>query len=229
MTEIARSEETIDVRGMRIRQCMFGVPFARSDAAGCAVVACNRFDEERVVRRDVMSADAEDVTAILAGEVGRFEGIVLRWQRPLVSLAYRFVRDEARAEELAQEAFLKCFRSLRQWRGEAQFSTWLFSVAISVYRSQLRRFEPVREALEELAAEDEGLVDLLVERQRAATVRRAVDALPPLYREPLIVFYFRERDLASTAHILGLREGTLKARLHRGRELLRKMLVKEGL
>jgi RNA polymerase sigma-70 factor (ECF subfamily) len=203
-------------------------PFAASDAAGRGAVACNRSEGEGVVRRDVMSADAEDVTAVLAGEVQRFEGIVGRWQRPLVNLAYRFVRDRARAEELAQEAFLKCFRSLGQWRREAQFSTWLFSVALNVYRSQLRRFEPVREALEEFTAADEGMVDALVERQRAESVRRAVDALPPLYREPLIVFYFREQDLASTAQILGLREGTLKARLHRGRELLRARLAKEA-
>ena len=174
------------------------------------------------------SADADDVSAVLDGDVQRFEEIVRRWQRPLVNLAWRFVRDEARAEEMAQEAFLKCFRSLRQWRREAQFSTWLFSVAMSVYRSHVRRLEPVKAALEEMASHD-ATEEKMVERERAEIVRRAVDRLPLLFREPLIVFYFQENDLVSTARILGLREGTLKARLHRGREALREILTAEGL
>ena len=178
------------------------------------------------------TADEEDVTAVLAGDVQRFEGIVHRWQRPLVNLAYRFIRDEAIAEDLAQEAFLKCYRSLAQWRHDAQFSTWLFSVALSVYRSRLRRLEPIRESIQESTGEIESgelaIDDTLAEKQRAERVRRAVGALPPLFRDPLTVFYFQEQDLASTATILGLREGTLKARLHRGREALRAMLSKES-
>lgn len=173
--------------------------------------------------------DQDDVDAVLRGDVQRFEGIVQRWQRPLVNLAYRFVRDHSLAEELAQEAFLKCFRSLRQWRRDAQFSTWLFTVALSVYRSRMRRLEPVREALAETESRERPLDDQLVERERADLVRRAVDTLPPLYREPLVVFYFHEQDLASTAALLGLREGTLKARLHRAREALRGILSREVL
>lgn len=172
--------------------------------------------------------DEDDVQAILGGDVERFEGIVRRWQRPLVNLAYRYVRDAGRAEELAQEAFLKCFRSLRQWRGEAAFSTWLFSVASSVYRSKLRRFEPLREQLSPDAPAHSTTTDVrMIDDQRAAAVRRAVEALPLLYREPLMVFDFQEQDLAATARILRLREGTLKARLHRAREALRETLEKE--
>lgn len=172
--------------------------------------------------------DEDDVLAVLGGDVERFDGIVRRWQRPLVNLAYRYVRDAARAEDLAQEAFLKCFRSLRQWRREAAFSTWLFSVAASVYRSKLRRFEPLREQLDaDTPMHSMTSDDRLIEDQRAAAVRRAVDALPLLYREPLLVFYFQEEDLAATARILRLREGTLKARLHRAREALRNVLEKE--
>jgi RNA polymerase sigma-70 factor (ECF subfamily) len=99
---------------------------------------------------------------------------------------------------------------------------------MSVYRSHVRRLEPVKMALEEMASHD-GTEERMVERERGEIVRRAVDRLPLLFREPLIVFYFQENDLASTARILGLREGTLKARLHRGREALRELLKAEGL
>ena len=176
----------------------------------------------------MLSADEEDVAAVLGGDVERFEGIVRRWQRPLAKLAFRYIHDEARAEEFAQEAFIKCFRSLKQWRREAQFSTWLFSVAISVYRSKLRRFEPVREAVDETMRDPAPPADhRLAEAGQAESVRRAVHTLPLLYREPLLLFYFQEQNLAETARLLGLPEGTVKARLHRARETLRNVLAKE--
>ena len=171
--------------------------------------------------------DVRDVDAVLAGDLERFSGIVERWERPLVNLAYRFVRNEAAAEELAQDAFLKCFRKLRQWRRDSQFSTWLFALALNVYRSHLRRFEPhfvAEEALREVtvsAPQEE-----IGEEQQRETVRRAVSHLPPRYRDPLVLFYFSEEDVSETSRILGLPVGTVKARLHRGRELLKERLQK---
>ncbi len=167
--------------------------------------------------------DQADVEGVLAGDVSRFEGIVRRWQGPLVSLAYRFCRDRGRAEEMAQEAFLRAFCALRAWRGDAAFSTWLFAVATNVYRSELRRLPPSTMSLDGVAEPgdprpaDGGLED--VERDRA--VRRAVLTLPPRYRDALVLFYFHGMDVASAARSLGLPEGTLKARLSRGRAILR--------
>jgi RNA polymerase sigma-70 factor (ECF subfamily) len=69
------------------------------------------------------SDDQADVEKVLAGEVSAFEGIVRRWQGPLINLAYRFCHDRARAEEMAQEAFLRCYRGLARWRKDAAFST----------------------------------------------------------------------------------------------------------
>ena len=82
-----------------------------------------------------MSA-AEDLAAVekvVAGDASAFEGIVHRWQGPLVNLVYRFCRDRSRAEEMAQEAFLRAYRSLDRWRREAAFSTFHFS-SPSCYR-----------------------------------------------------------------------------------------------
>src|SRR5262245_30715691 len=85
------------------------------------------------------SEDQEDVEKVLDGDISAFEGIVRRWQGPLVNLAYRFCHDRGRAEEIAQEAFLRAYRGLDKWRKEASFSTWLFAVAANLYRSELRR------------------------------------------------------------------------------------------
>jgi RNA polymerase sigma-70 factor (ECF subfamily) len=81
--------------------------------------------------------DAADVARVLAGDVSAFEPIVGRWQKPLVNLAYRFCRDRSRAEDTAQEAFLRAYRSLASWRHDAAFSTWLFALATNVYRSEI--------------------------------------------------------------------------------------------
>ncbi len=85
------------------------------------------------------SDDQADVEKVLAGDVSAFEGIVSRWQGPLINLAYRFCHDRGRAEEMAQEAFLRAYRALSQWRRDAVLSTWLFALATNLYRSELRR------------------------------------------------------------------------------------------
>lgn len=176
-----------------------------------------------------MAADQDliDVQRVLAGDLGGFEGIVERWQAPLINLAYRFVRDRARAEDMAQEAFVQAFKQLARFRGESAFSTWLFALALNVYRSALRR-RPIPsvplEAVAELAGA-ESLPHLALEQsQREDLVRRSVNALPPRYRDALTVYYFQDMDLAETAEVLQVPEGTAKAWLHRGRNLLRRKL-----
>lgn len=163
---------------------------------------------------------------VVAGDLSAFEGIVQRWQHRLVNLAWRFCRDRAMAEDMAQEVFIKVYRSLGSFRGESAFSTWLTSIALNTYRSRVhadsRRtvsLDPAR-TLAVGAGAQQGVED----RQRDETVRRAVLTLPERYRDAILMFYFEEKDVAQTARVLGIAEGTLKARLHRGRELLKRKL-----
>jgi len=184
----------------------------------------------RTGRRSRLSAsdDQADVEKVLSGDIAAFEGIVRRWQGPLVNLAYRFFRDRGRAEDMAQEAFLRAYRGLGKWRRESAFSTWLFALATNLYRTELRRI-PAALSLNDVA-EPRADASTSTGEERDQSVRLAVHALPPKYRDVLIVFYFHEKDVASTALTLGLPEGTVKARLARGRELLRRKLynVKRG-
>jgi RNA polymerase sigma-70 factor (ECF subfamily) len=172
--------------------------------------------------------DQADLERVLAGDVSAFEGIVRRWQTPLINLAYRFCHDRGRSEDMAQEAFLRAYRGLAQWRRDAVFSTWLFALATNLYRSELRRIPARTVSLEDIAeppdprASDRGLEDGDYDRDLA--VRRAVGALPAKYREVLTLFYFHDMDVTTAARSLGLPEGTVKARLFRGREILRSKL-----
>jgi RNA polymerase sigma-70 factor (ECF subfamily) len=167
--------------------------------------------------------DLADVERVLRGETAAFEGIVRRWQGPLINMAWRYCRDRGRAEELAQEAFVRAWRGLAQWRREGSFSTWLFALAANVFRSELKRFPTVDLRLEEAPepAAPATQHSALTRQQSSETVRRAVLALPARYREPVILFYFHEMDVTAAARTMGMPEGTLKARLSRARALLR--------
>jgi RNA polymerase sigma-70 factor (ECF subfamily) len=171
--------------------------------------------------------DAAAVQRVLAGDVDAFSGIVRRWQNRLVNLAWRFCRDRTAAEDMAQEAFVRAFRAVNSFRGDSTFSTWLTAIAINTYRSWLRARPPLPLALDvPLAAstERDALTTLQIE-ERAKAVRQLVLALPSRYREPIVLYYFEEMNLAATAGALRLPEGTVKARLHRGRELLKRRLT----
>jgi RNA polymerase sigma-70 factor (ECF subfamily) len=167
--------------------------------------------------------DAAVIARVLAGDASAFESIVRRWQTPLVNLAWRFCRDRGRAEEMAQEAFLRAFRNLSQFRGESAFSTWLFSLATNLYRTELRRMPATPLSLDQIAEPpDPRLAATAFEdASRDESLRRAVLALPTKYRDAILLFYFHEQDVPSAARTLRVPEGTVKARLFRGRELLR--------
>jgi RNA polymerase sigma-70 factor (ECF subfamily) len=184
------------------------------------------------------SDNQADVERVLAGDIDTFESIVRRWHRPLINLAYRYCRDHGRAEDMAQEAFLRAYRALHQWRKDAAFSTWLFALATNVHRSELRRIPAKTISIEEAGeltdarAIDRGFED----QDRDRVVRELVLTLPANYRDAVVLFYFHGMDVSAAASTLRLPQGTVKARLSRARELLRGKLshvltahsVKEG-
>src|ERR1700691_5680609 len=99
---------------------------------------CNRASSFQVLRgRNLIVSVGSDedravIASVLAGDTAAFAVLVRRWQGPLVNMAWRYCRDRGRAEEMAQEAFLRAYRNLAQWRGESAFSTWLFALAANV-------------------------------------------------------------------------------------------------
>jgi RNA polymerase sigma-70 factor (ECF subfamily) len=170
--------------------------------------------------------DSADVRSVLEGNISAFENIVRRWQKPLINLAFRFCRNRHRAEEMVQDAFIQIYRKLDQFRGKSTFSTWLFAISLNSFRASLRRKSFPIESLDAVAEiADKHFPYLLIEqRERDALVRRAVAALPPKYRDAVVLYYFKEMNLTESAQILDVSEGTLKARLHRAREIIGRKL-----
>jgi RNA polymerase sigma-70 factor (ECF subfamily) len=131
---------------------------------------------------------------------------------------------------MAQEAFLRAYKGLAKWRRDAAFSTWLFALATNLYRTELRRIPAGTFSIEDVPEprdqrrDGQAIQDRLEDQERDRAVQRAVAALPSKYREALLLFYFQEMDVTAAAQSLGVAEGTLKARLSRGRALLRRKL-----
>lgn len=171
--------------------------------------------------------DRADVERVLGGDSAAFGAIVGRWQKPLINLAFRFCRHRGRAEEMAQDAFVRAFRSLHQWRREAAFSTWLFALALNVFRSQMRQAAPRETSLGEyeIVAPQPSPETGAATHELDDLVRRVVSTLPPKYRDALILFYFLDQDVNQAAGCLGVPSGTLKARLHRGRALVKERVT----
>jgi RNA polymerase sigma-70 factor (ECF subfamily) len=168
--------------------------------------------------------DERDVDRVLAGDQSGFEPIVGRWKKTLVHLAYDYFHDRDRSEEMAQEAIFRAYRALGQWRKQAAFATWLFRLANNLYCSELRRGR----ALSTVALQDipEQMGEMwqearLDQEDRNRALRRAVLRLPAKVRDVLILYYFQEKSMSEAAQCLGLRTCTVKARLSRGRAILR--------
>ena len=117
------------------------------------------------------------------------------------------------------------YRGLHQFRREPKFSTWLTSIALNTFRTAVKDRRPPVFDLALAAPAAATQLTLLRDRERATAIRELILTLPARYRDPLVLFYFEEMNLEETARILNLPEGTLKARLHRGRELLKKRCV----
>ncbi len=157
----------------------------------------------------------------------------------LYSLALRLCRSREDAEDLVQEIFLQAFRKWHQFQGRSHPRTWLYTIAARACRrmhrrrsGQPRRFAPLHEVApfleNRLAQIPEGGADALsdrVRRESLEALQRALASLPMNYRLPLILKEIVDIPLTDVAAILGLKEGTVKARLHRGRLRLRKAVV----
>ena len=170
--------------------------------------------------------DRADVAKVIEGDVSAFEGIVRRWQTRLIDLAFRFSYDRSLAEEMAQDAFVRAFRALGKWRAESTFSTWLHAVALNTYRSACRRLPTVALSLGtdalSVALPDVAIGVETTSRERA--VRRAVQTLPWIYREAVVLYYFHDQAVEAAAATIGVPAGTVKARLSRARTILREKL-----
>lgn len=160
------------------------------------------------------------------GDRAAFEELVKETHRRVYNLAYHMLSNAQEAEDLTQEVYLRAWRALPEFRGEAQFSTWLYRITLNTalnYQRTLRGREQTVNAAEALArfeAPSTDPADAATLKDRNARLWAAVRRLAQRYRIVLALFYQHELSYTEIAEVLGLPIGTVKAQLNRARRAL---------
>jgi len=179
-------------------------------------------------------SDAELIERCLGKDNSAWELVVGRYKRKVFHIAYKFTGRHDDAEDLTQEIFLKVFKSLEKFNRDADFSTWLSSVArnfcIDHYRASKREKEVLVEDLVAFDLAPASAVSSphrqLEDRDRRSFLRRGLDALPDKLREAVILRDLQGLSYQEMADRLHLPEGTVKSRINRGREELSRLLLR---
>ena len=184
------------------------------------------------------ATDEELVARAQGGDVDSFNQLILRWERPIYALAYRVIGREEDARDVCQETFLRAFRALPGFKGQAKFSSWLYRIALNLCRDWIRRQRraPVMQAPEgvelmDLASERgpvESIEDLVSRRVLSEVVAEAMTLLPEEQRTAIILKEYHGMTFQEIADLQACPLSTVKTRLYQGLSVLRRHLEKNG-
>jgi RNA polymerase sigma-70 factor (ECF subfamily) len=183
--------------------------------------------------------ETEWIRRILAGEKYLFHDLIRTCERSIYILLFSLLKNEADAEDAAQETVIKVYQNLHLFRGDAQFRTWVLSIArnegLGRLRKQGRRREESLDADTDeqtgdytpaiLASWREIPTNALEQKELGEILRGAIQGLPEIYRNIVVLRDVEEMDIRETATALGISEGAVKVRLHRARAMLQKELA----
>lgn len=218
-----------------------------ASASGTRVAASSvELSEERVAFRAAAAArgdftelsDAEVMLELRAGNLAAFDVLLAKYRRPIVSFMYRMVHNQAIAEELAQEVFLRVYRSRETYRAEARFSTWLYRIATNLGVNHARNTKKERSApavfLDEPDAESGATPDVadarptveatMLRRERLQAIRQHVLALPERQKTAVLMHKYEGLDYKQIGDVLKLSESATKSLLFRAYQTLREKL-----
>jgi len=185
-----------------------------------------------------MTTDEELVARSRAGDLDSFNQLVVRWERPIYALAYRVIGREEEARDVAQETFLRAFRALGGFKGQAKFSSWLYRITLNLCRDWIRRERrtPVSQPPEgvdiiELVGEtepSESIEDLVSRRELGRAVAKAMALLPDEQRTAIVLKEYHGLTFQEIADLLECPLSTVKTRLYQGLTVVRKHLSDAG-
>jgi RNA polymerase sigma-70 factor (ECF subfamily) len=176
---------------------------------------------------EVSASDAELLEAFRAGDAKAFEALVRRYQRPVLSIARRFARDEDDAEDLAQRAFINASERAEGWRG-GSFKSWLFRIVVNLAKNHVRdvsrfdRSEAAQEQEPEPSAPEAH--QRMESREQQEALREAVARLPKRQREVLLLRIDGDIPFAEIASTLGITEVNAKVNFHHAVQKLKALL-----
>lgn len=202
--------------------------FSKSNAKQNTDKAMERADEQVLIQR------CKD------GDIGAFDELVAHFEKRVFNFAYRIAGNYDGANDVAQEAFIRVFNSIQTFRGDANFTTWIYRIVTNVYLDERKKAKSHRlTSLDEYIELDENSVtrqivdesptpDQLVEhKERDSVVQKAISSLPDYQRIIVTLYHTQNRSYEEIADILKLPIGTVKSRLNRARLALKEKLESE--
>lgn len=207
-------------------------------------IVINKWKRRRKAKEKIIDPDQELIGRFLAGDEGAFNRLVLSYQNRVYGLSYRMMGNLEEAEEVAQEVFITVYKSLRDFRGDSQFSTWIYRVTVNHCKNRIkylgRRKYYSSQSLDEPVDGNDGEVmarqlpdehlDALGRMEQKEVQNTVQEKMNELDEEQRTVLFLRDIEGMSyqeIADILDLREGTVKSRIHRARLELKDKLEKE--
>ena len=182
--------------------------------------------------------DEELVARAQGGDIDSFNQLIVRWERPIYALAYRVIGKEEDARDVCQDAFLRAYRALPGFKGQAKFSSWLYRIALNLCRDWIRRQRrapvvqlPEDTEVTELAAARgpvESIEDLVARRELSVIVEEAMSELSEEQRTAIILKEYHGMTFQEIADMQGCPLSTVKTRLYQGLSLLRRRLEQQG-
>jgi RNA polymerase sigma-70 factor (ECF subfamily) len=173
------------------------------------------------------------IALIKQGKTAAFETLAARYEKKVYSLAWRLTGNREDAGDLAQEAFLKAWRSIGQFRGEAAFGTWMTHIVANLWRDSVRKhrvsYESLDEKIDQIPSAEAGPEAIYERRERQEGVQGLIGALAPEYKLVLVLRDIEGYAYTDIADMTGLPLGTVKSRISRGRTRLKELLVAAGM
>src|SRR5271170_3178215 len=193
---------------------------------------------ENSVSPDAAASDVEAMLRVKTGDESAFAYLVQKYRRPMIGFMYRLCHNPSTAEELAQEVFLRVYRSRTSYEPSAKFTTWLYRIATNLAvnnardtrherpENTVRLDEPDQETgtTPDLADESLSAEEQILKRERLAAIRSKVNALPERQRVAVIMHKYQQMDYREIANVLKLSESATKSLLFRAYETLREQL-----
>jgi RNA polymerase sigma-70 factor (ECF subfamily) len=184
--------------------------------------------------------DLKIIESCLLGNTQMFSQLIDNYKNMVYNLAYRMSNNPQEAEDISQEAFLHTYQSLARFNPSYKFSTWLYQITLNIIRDRFKKKElnyvsldiPVETDDSEFYHQPADLTNnpeqIISQKENLQTIQQAIYSLPLKYREVIVLRHLQDLSYIEISNILKLPQGTVKVRLYRAREQLRKILSDRG-
>ena len=176
------------------------------------------------------------IKQVLKGDQNAYADIVNLYQHKLYQICYRMLGNKQEAEDIAQEAFVRAYINLHSYDQKRKFSTWIYRIATNLCIDRIRKKKPDYyldaevagtdglDMYSQIAADEKLPEDVVAQMELQDRIQYEISRLPDKYRSVIVLKYIEELSLQEISDILDMPLGTVKTRIHRGREALRKQL-----